>query len=292
MMRTALGLAGAWLCATFAAPAAAQLTDPTLARIDTLVATSRFTEARTTLDRWLAGPAGKAREGDVAAHALLLSGRLTTAADSALPIFLELALNHPSSRHAPEALLRLGQGYHALAQHERAEGYLQRLVRDYPSANERATGMLWLARSQHARRRTADACRTAAQALALPAADRELRALLELERARCSQAATPAAAPAATGASTKSTTSTSAGRFTIQVAAFRDLAFARSLVGRLRARDIDARIVRIGSGSLINVRVGRYIISKDATDMLRRVRTIAPDATIASDVERERSITQ
>lgn len=287
----ALGLACAWLCAIAAGPAAAQTPDPTLARIDTLVANSRFTEARTTLDRWLASPAGKAREGDVAAHALLLSGRLTAAADSALPIFLELALNHPSSRHAPEALLRLGQGYHALAQHDRAEGYLQRLVRDYPAANERATGLLWLARTQHARRRHTEACRTATQALAVPGADDDLRGLLELERARCTRVAAPTATRPAAPAP-KSATTTSAGRFTIQVAAFRDLASARSLVARLRTRDIDARIVRIGSGSLINVRVGRYIISKDATDTLRRVRTIAPDATIASDVEREQSITQ
>src|SRR5690606_28077196 len=117
------------------------------------------------LDRWLASPAGRGRVGDAAAHALLLHGQLTTNADTALPLYLELALNHPASRFAPAALLRLGQGSLALGETERAEGYLLRLARDYPTYEQRPTALLWLARAQFARRRTADACTTLGRAL-------------------------------------------------------------------------------------------------------------------------------
>ena len=308
-MRT-LACAGALAAALAAAPVAAQ--DATLARVDSLVAGTRLTEARATLERWLASPAGRNREGDVAAHALLLRGQLTTAADTALPLYLELALNYPASRFAPEALLRLGQGYLALGEAERAEGYLHRLGRDYPTWTERPTALLWLARAQLARRRTTEACATLRDALANPALTADSRTLLEQEQARCTAtAATPSATPPAKPTATppdspagggarerasaaRTTTSAAASqpanRFTIQVGAFRDPAAADALARRLRSRDIDARVVHVGTGTLYMVRAGRFARSSDAVGLLGRVRAVAPDAVIAPDATRERAI--
>lgn len=311
-MRAAAWLASAALL--LGAPAAAQ--DATLARVDTLIAATRLTEARSTLDRWLASPAGRERAGDVAAHALLLRGQLTTAADSALPLYLELALNHPASRFAPEALLRLGQGYLALGETERAEGYLHRLGRDYPTWTQRPTALLWLARAQFARRRTTDACATLARALENTALASDARALLEDEQTRCATAAaTPepvaSAGRTAPGTSTTSranaapatptpgrnnaapgTTNAGTGNVTVQIGAFRDAAAAQALARRLRDRGIDARVVHVGTGTLNMVRAGRFARSADAAELLRRVRAIVPDAVITTDAGRERAIGQ
>lgn len=289
-------LAGAlFACAISATAALAQAPDPQLARIDTLLGASRFTEARAALQRWSASAAAKQAGNDDAAHALLLRARLLSAADSALPLYLELALNYPSSRHAADALLRLGQGYTALGQHERAQGYLERLVRDYPAFDDRATALLWLGRARLARRRTTEACNTFRQALAVPGLRDDLRGMIEEEQARCTAdaaATRPPTAQNAARAESAAARPAASGAYTIQVGAFRDAAGARSLAARLRARDIDARIVRIGDGSLVHVRAGRFAKSADAAELLRRVRTIVPDAVIASDAARERIITQ
>lgn len=179
MRRRMLALVAFCLLA-FALPAAAQAQG--LARVETLLLRGRFTDARSALTLWQEQNP-RAAPADMA-HALLLTGQLATDAAAATDAYLALVLTYPTSAHAPVALLRLGQGLLAGDEPERARGYLERLVRDYPNVPDRAEALLWLARAQHATGRTELACanvrdartlRTSAETAAL-LADEESRA--------------------------------------------------------------------------------------------------------------------
>ncbi|HSJ06035.1 MAG TPA: SPOR domain-containing protein [Longimicrobiales bacterium] len=185
-----------------AAPASAQ--DSTLDRVQNLVATGRFTEARSTLDQWeqrFADPRSNASAAD-RARAMYLRGTLSSDAKEAEDAFVGVVLSYPSSAVAPDALLRLGQGLLTAGEPRRAVAYLERLQSDYPGTPQRETGWVWLARAHLAAGAPAAACNTARAGLeAVTSAN--LRTLIELERdqacARVTDAATApgiAAAPA------------------------------------------------------------------------------------------------
>lgn len=173
--------------------------DATLRRIEELAGSGRFTEARATLERWnRQNPESRALDGDIRAHALLLGARLAVDPRIATENYLALALGYPFSPRAAEALLRLGQGLVAQAgggdraAATRASAYLQRLVSDYPGNPHRTAGLLWLVRAQVLAGRTADACRTAVQALADGIADPEVDDMLRVEHATwCERDADP-----------------------------------------------------------------------------------------------------
>lgn len=154
-----------------------------LARIDTLIAHGHFTDARGSLADWLAlhPAATNNATADEQAHALMLTGRLASDASDANDAYLALVLGYPTSAHAAPALLRLGQGLLATGEHERARGYLERLVRDYPNATDRGAALLWLARAQRAAGRASSACTTVRDALTLQALDNATAALLQSE---------------------------------------------------------------------------------------------------------------
>lgn len=154
-----------------------------LADIEALVARGRFTDARASLEQWREQHPRNSRgtSADEQAFALLLTGRLASDAAAAEDAYLELALAYPTSSHTPAALLRLGQGLLASEKPERARGYLERLVRDYPNAAERAAGMLWLARAQRTTGRVTLACTTVRDARALRDTRAETAELLQHE---------------------------------------------------------------------------------------------------------------
>ncbi len=155
-----------------------------LTRIDSLIATGRFTDARDALATWVArNPrSAAAATPEEQAHAGLLAGRLASDPATAFDAYLAVALGFPTSDHAPVALLRLGQGLLASGEPERARGYLERLARDYPNAPGRAATLLWLARAQRASGRAALACSTLHDALMLPDVDTETTTLLHNEQ--------------------------------------------------------------------------------------------------------------
>jgi tetratricopeptide (TPR) repeat protein len=152
--------------------------------IESLVARGRYTDARAALGNWLARhPRNQVGTPDEHARALMLSGRLAASPAAALDAYLAVALGYPTSDHAPVALLRLGQGLLATGEVERAMGYLERLVRDYPNASDRIDAMIWLARAQRAAGGDASACATVRDAATLRTDDAEARALLRHEEA-------------------------------------------------------------------------------------------------------------
>ncbi|HSJ12896.1 MAG TPA: SPOR domain-containing protein [Longimicrobiales bacterium] len=282
-------LAGAaFACLLLLPPADSFAQSPELARIDSLVALTRLTEARSALLRWQQAQRARASAED-AAHAFLLRGRLHTDADSALSAYLEVALGYPSSSSAPEALLRLGQAALAQGDADRATGYLERLARDYPAASQRTMGRLWLARAQRARRRPAEAC-ALLDAVARDAGDDALlAALIDTDRQACRTSATANAVPASGTSRNVASAPAGSPSHAIQVGAFRDQSSAHALARRLRERGFDARVVFIGSGTLALVRVGSFPGARDATAVLRRVRELHRDAVLVDDVARERT---
>ena len=253
---------------------------PELARIDSLLDRSRFTRARAALHQWTSRN-DPGREPDDVAYGMLLQARMAGDADSALQAYLELALGQPSSRYAPEALLRLGQGYAALGQHERAAGYLERIQRDYPAYPGRPIAAAWLASSQRAIGRTVAACATVARGLAQIGSDSTARRLLLAEQRGCTGVAAAPTRPGGTVATAGE------GQYTVQIAAFRKRADAVALTRRLQEGGLPARVVIMPGSSLFLVRAGRFRTSADATPLLRQVRGRVPAAVMAADAHRE-----
>jgi cell division protein FtsN len=185
MRRFAIFLAAVMMAAmlTAAGSATGHAQDTALDRVQNLINTGRFTEARNTLEQWERG-AGDARSSATTAdraRALFLRGVLSTDPKDAEDAFVGVVLSYPSSAVAPAALLRLGQGLLAAGDARRAVAYLERLRSDYPGARERETGWLWLARAQHASGAATAACATAREGFAA-ASTANMRTLLELER--------------------------------------------------------------------------------------------------------------
>jgi hypothetical protein len=185
MRRFAFLLAAVMMAAmlTAAGSATGHAQDTALDRVQNLINTGRFTEARNTLEQWERGagdPRSSATTAD-RARALFLRGVLSTDPKDAEDAFVGVVLSYPSSAVAPAALLRLGQGLLAGGDARRAVAYLERLRSDYPGARDRETGWLWLARAQHASGAATAACATAREGLAA-ASTANMRTLLELER--------------------------------------------------------------------------------------------------------------
>jgi tetratricopeptide (TPR) repeat protein len=267
---------------------------PELARIDSLIDHSRFTQARTALRQWGEGSHPGQQVDDVA-YAIMLRARLATRADTALAAWLELALAHPSSRHAPLALLRLGQGYSALGQHERAAAWLERIPRDFPRFNANHLALLWLARSQRAAGRATAACANLARARNVRTNDATSRRLVDTELAACPASPVPAPTagkPASTAGQRGAVRpgraeAASEGRYTVQAGAFRNRDAALALARRLRQHDIPARVVIMARGALNLVRAGRFRTRPEAAPLLRLVQALVPAAVLAGDAHRE-----
>jgi cell division protein FtsN len=179
-----------------AASTAAFAQDSTLDRVQNLVATGRFTDARSALAEWerrFADPRSSASSAD-RARALYLRGTLAGDPKEAEDAFIAVVLSYPSSAVAPGALLRLGQGLLTAGEPRRALAYLERLHSDYPGTPQRETGWVWLARAQLATGSPAAACATARSGVDA-VRDANLRTLIELERDQaCARTGAQAAA--------------------------------------------------------------------------------------------------
>lgn len=147
-------------CALAFGASAIHAQKPELARVDSLLAAGESTRAAALLKEWQ-----QTNSADHNPHALYLAAQLQSDAEAARELYLSIALSHPTSSYAPPALLRLGQLSHAAGDWQRAVGYLDRLLTDYPGAKERESGYLWLMRANMAAGRSRDACTLAGVAL-------------------------------------------------------------------------------------------------------------------------------
>ena len=143
-------IAVSWLPAPLAAQDAPAR--PPLDEAEWDLARGEFPAARAMLQKWRReNPRGSRVNQEQQARYYLLSGRLTTNADSAEDNYLTVAVNHPTSRYASEALLRLAQARYARGDTTQAVTYLRRLINDYPSTDYRTMAAVWLVRIESTR---------------------------------------------------------------------------------------------------------------------------------------------
>src|SRR5687768_14274246 len=167
-----------------ALPLAAQ--QRTLDRVDSLIAQGRARDARVALQEWQRTSESSTIDAAQRARGLYLTARLTEDATQAQEKYLNVALSYPTSREAPEALLRLGQALLAAGEAPRSATYFDRVIRDYPKAAAHSEAYLWLTRSQLMAGNARAAC-TTAEAARKAQMSSELRDQLAIEeRLACS----------------------------------------------------------------------------------------------------------
>lgn len=276
------------LLLTALAPAAIRAQTPEIVRAEAQAAAGETDAARAAVERWWREKGGSLTAADDARpRALLLRGRLATDPDSARNDFLVIVLEHPRSAEAPEALLRLGQLYHATGDAERAARYLARLTADHPTSAQAAAGHLWLARARRSMGDGAGACAAAGAGLAGRASDADLLAML---RGECDAACAGAAAGADARSAPAPAAGQASGRFAVQAGAFRDPGGARTIAARLRKAGYEPRIVRLGTGTLLRVRVGRFAGRADAAGLVRTLAGHGIEALVVDDVGHEMAV--
>lgn len=122
---------------------------PLLDQAESAVTSGVFKDARVLLEEWRQrNPSSSRADQEAQARYHILAARVTTNADSAEDHYLTVAVNYPTSRVAPDALVRLAQARHARGDVQQAVDYLQRVLADYPSTDQRALAAVWLTRLQ------------------------------------------------------------------------------------------------------------------------------------------------
>ena len=274
----------------------------------------QFGEARGLLDRWRReNPAAARTDQEQQARYHLLAARLSTNADTAEYNYLTVAVDYPTARAAPEALLRLAQARHARGDTTQAASYLERLLADYPNSELRPLGAVWLARMK-AKGQNSAVCGVLRNVA--PGTNPETIEYYKIEEKRvcgANIAAKPAAQPTAPApsptvapksapqpppagaASPKPEASpekTTSARVTIQVGAFRELNGARGVQKQLENAGFrDVRLVRVPGNQLIRVRIGKYDNRTAAADMLARLANANFSAVLVTDANVETRVT-
>lgn len=273
----------ALVCLVAGAPAGAQT--PSLERAAEMLAAGRTAEARELVRAWWAAVPGGAGAPRETATALYLRARLAVDA-AAEEDYLAVALGYPTSPHAPDALLRLGQLLLAAGEPARSEGYLQRLVSDYPGRSDRPLALLWLARARRAGGRVREGCEAVRQGLAL-GPEAGLGALLDAEAALCG-GATSATRLGAASERSGAAPPAGSGAYSVQLGAFRSPDGARELTRRLQRAGFDARAVSVEGSALVRVRSGRLATFREAAALRERLTAAGFEGVVVEDVAREK----
>lgn len=254
----------------FGAPTASAQ-QPSLDLVEAHLERGEYAEARAAIGAWWNDPAADRASGDERARALLLRARLATEFADAIDDYLTIAFNHPSSPQAPVALLRLGQGFMAAGEPDRAAVYFERLIHDHPRDPDRELAQRGLARAREAAGTSAVVQRDAADATG--------------------RAETPAAAtrPSTGGAAAPATERAAEGRYAVQAGAFRERAGANALAERLRGAGFEARIVALEGNALLRVRVGRFADAAAAEALVQHLRAAGFEALVVRIVAPEQT---
>jgi cell division septation protein DedD len=269
---------------------------------ETRVTGGQFAEARDLLIRWRRENPTAARTGqEQQARYHLLVARVTTSADTAEYNYLTVAVDFPTARAAPEALLRLAQARAIRGDTAQATAYLERLLTDYPDSEIRPMAAVWLARLK-AKGQDAAVCSVIRSVN--EGTNPETVQYFRSEQQRvCGSIATaprtnPAPAPRAAAenrapdkpAAAQPTAVT--GRVTIQVGAFRELSGARGVQRQLEnAGFADVRLVRVPGNQLIRVRIGKYENRAAAAATLARLANANFSAVLVTDANVETRVT-
>lgn len=268
------------------------------AQLRLLVQNGEGTRARTLADSVV-----RARRDGTPAHAEALFLRASVAADAedAERDYLRLAVTYPLSPRSEDALVRLAQLALARGDRGAARRHLERLQREHPAAANRGARAFWLGRVLLEDGDQAGACAALREAQqALPGSEVEARNQVAYYLRGCasvsapspsppasssSSAAASSQAPSSSPASATATTTASAtrGRWSVQVAAFKDKADAEALARKLRGGGYDD--VRVTATAPWRVRIGRFVARDDAVALVRRLKERKTEAIV---VEAER----
>ena len=248
--------------------------DSALTRIERLVVAGDRSSARVLTDSLIGV---LAPDSPRLADALYWRAQSATSAADAERDYLRIALEHPFTTRAPEALLALAQLEFARGDRNAARRRFDRVLRDYPSGKHVARASLWSGRLAIEDRDYATGCATLNSARSLVGSDQiELRNQFDYFISQCERApvsadtmATPDPAPAAGAAGVQ---------FSIQVAAYTVRRDATATATRLKERGFDSRVV--GERAPFRVRVGRYPTRALAMSALARMRAARVDGIV------------
>lgn len=285
-------------------PAAAHAQRGLLDHAEARIISGQFPDARDLLERWRReNPRAARSDAEQHARYLLLSGRINTDADSAEYNYLTVAVDYPTARAAPEALLRLAQAHVVRGDTTQATSYLERLLSDYPESELRPLGAVWLARLK-AKGQNAQMCEVMRGVSA--GTNPETIEYFKSEQKRvCGGAvastptrpstppavkAKPDSAPAPRPAPVERAVPT--GRVSIQVGAYREFSGARGVQRQLESAGFtNVRLVRVPGNQLIRVRIGRYDNRAAAAETLARLANANFSAVLVTDANTETRVT-
>jgi hypothetical protein len=252
----------------------AQDADSALARIERLIVAGDRSSARVLTDSLIGAlPPESPRLAD----ALYWRAQSATSAADAERDYLRIAIEHPFTARAPDALLSLGQLELSRGDRNAARRRFDRVLRDYPTGRHIARASLWSGRLALEERDYAGACATLNAGRPLVGADEiELQNQYDYFISQCMQAP----AVDTTVVTTPDTTATPAPgtQFSVQVAAYSVKRDATAMEARLRARGFDVRVV--GARAPFRVRIGRYPTRAAAMAALARMRESRVDGIV------------
>ncbi len=158
-----------------------------------------------------------------------------------------------------------------------ARQYFERVVREYPDSARVARGTIWLVRSYFDERDMSRGCQVLGSLPVGQVPDGELQLQVNELRRRCTSVVTAstAAAPAARrqtdgDKAANSAPSRTAGRFSVQLAAFNTRREADAAVARFKRVGVDTRVD--GTSRPFRIRTGRYGTRAEAAEVLATLR--------------------
>jgi cell division septation protein DedD len=276
--------------------------NPAIREAVRLAGDGRGDEAR----RIVAAELSRARPGEPAyIEALYWRARVAAVGDSAERDLRRIAIEYPTSRWAPDALLQLAQLAMAAGNPVSAFALAERLRSDYPDSELRPQAAFWAGRAAFDLGEARAACALLDSARTEGAADIEFMNRVAFYRSRCGTVppasgagpgapSAPQPAPtenpsrAPTPIRTDTVRATPApsrqpaaappapvatGRFTVQVAAVRTDREEQGILRALRGASFEGRVVA-GDDGFRRIRVGGYATEAEAQSAARRLRSV------------------
>jgi len=258
-------------------------TDPVLVRANQMVTAGQDVAGRAVIDSLLAVTAS---ETPRYAEALFWRATLSTTAAAAERDYRRIAVEHPLSPRAPDALFRIAQLEGTRGDRAGARAHLERLLREHPGTPAIPRAGAKLAEYAFADGDLITGCSAISAAReGLHPSDIELKNQVDYLGQRCTPGAlaaatrdTAAAPTTAAAAAPPSRTSAPARAFSVQVAAFDTRSGADALVRRLTTRGYSARVV--GTRAPYRVRVGRYPTRERAAAAARQLSSSGSRAVV------------
>lgn len=267
-------------------PLAAQVSAPVAGAVERArgqINSGNGDAARTLLDSLVTS---LPRTGDDYAEALYWRAVMSDQVSEAELDWKMLVVAAPLSARVPDALLRLGELEILRGRPAGARAYYERIARDFAESPQSNRAMLWTARSYFEERDVTRACATVAALRADGPLEGELLLQSNEMRGRCNNAAertaelaqttSGAASPAAASSTSAPVNapapakSTSAGRYSVQLAAYDTKAQANAALRRFAAAGVKGRVD--GTRKPYRIRTGSFATHADAMTEMSRLK--------------------